>query len=167
MKHRSTRLPKSLLGGPRGPRGDQGLSAYGVWLQAGNTGTVDDFFGELSSNRPYIHLTRDGADGVFSIRMQNEISYGDEGVLIRRAGVYRADYFCPGTGAFCLLKNGVEVPASRFFGEESPWGMALVRVSVEEGPVRLQLQEEGKTEGRRGVFSVMRIGPVVAQEQKW
>ena len=30
--------------GPQGLKGEKGLSAYGVWLKAGHTGTKDDFF---------------------------------------------------------------------------------------------------------------------------
>lgn len=33
-----------------GPQGEQGLSAYQVWLNAGNTGTEQDFFNSLKGN---------------------------------------------------------------------------------------------------------------------
>jgi hypothetical protein len=37
--------------GDKGDTGDTGLSAYGVWLSAGNTGTIQDFISSLKGNQ--------------------------------------------------------------------------------------------------------------------
>lgn len=46
MESRSDYKPV-IIRGPRGQKGPQGLSAYGVWLMEGNVGTVEDFFNSL------------------------------------------------------------------------------------------------------------------------
>lgn len=45
--------------GPQGLKGEDGLSAYGVWLKAGHTGTKDDFFAFLRP-KPYIYTAKTG-----------------------------------------------------------------------------------------------------------
>lgn len=45
--------------GPKGLKGEDGLSAYGVWLKAGNTGTKEDFFAFLRP-KPYIYTAKTG-----------------------------------------------------------------------------------------------------------
>ena len=40
--------------GPRGPEGQTGKSAYEVWLDEGNTGSIEDFFASLSGGA-YTH----------------------------------------------------------------------------------------------------------------
>ena len=41
--------------GPKGLKGEDGLSAYGVWLKAGNTGTKEDFFRVFAAKALHIH----------------------------------------------------------------------------------------------------------------
>lgn len=38
----------SIPAGPRGEKGEQGLSAYEVWLAEGNVGTIEDFLDSLA-----------------------------------------------------------------------------------------------------------------------
>ena len=45
--------------GPQGLKGEKGLSAYGVWLKAGHTGTKDDFFSFLRP-KPYVYTAKTG-----------------------------------------------------------------------------------------------------------
>lgn len=45
--------------GPQGPKGEKGLSAYGVWLKAGHTGTKEDFFSFLRP-KPSVYMIKTG-----------------------------------------------------------------------------------------------------------
>ncbi len=45
--------------GPQGLKGDTGLSAYGVWLKAGHTGTTQDFLDALRP-KPVIYTAQFG-----------------------------------------------------------------------------------------------------------
>jgi hypothetical protein len=48
----------------RGPRGDDGLSAYEIWLSLGNTGTEEDFIESLRGERGSDGLNgQDGRNG--------------------------------------------------------------------------------------------------------
>lgn len=47
-------IAKVVTAGTRGPRGTDGKSAYELWLDDGNEGTVKDFFASLSGGA-YTH----------------------------------------------------------------------------------------------------------------
>ena len=168
MKNNQRQTPQGFLRGPRGQRGDTGLSAYGVWLNQGNTGTVEDFFSDLTANRPYIHLVKEEGQEGFTAHLRHDISFGEEGALIRQAGAYRALYFCPGADRFAIEKNGAVVPYSQFGAKDGSWGLAVFEVTLGELPARVRLVWSPAEESRRkkAILNLMRIGPVVAPGER-
>lgn len=48
-------ISQVVTAGTRGPRGVEGKSSYDVWLDQGNTGSIDDYFASLSGG----HYTHD------------------------------------------------------------------------------------------------------------
>ncbi|MBE5781090.1 MAG: hypothetical protein E7328_04640 [Clostridiales bacterium] len=155
-----TTIPSGFLRGPRGKRGDDGLSAYGVWLKAGNTGSVDDFFASLTP-RAYGHLIIE--EGAEPVRLADGVLVQNDCCRITKSGIYRAICFCRGEGSFYLTKNGKEAPHTRFNGSESPWGLGLITVLKEDLPCTIELVS---TKNRKRMLHLEWMGPVVAMAEK-
>lgn len=47
---------------------------------------MEDFFSDLTANRPYIHLVKEEGQEGFTAHLRHDISFGEEGALIRQAG---------------------------------------------------------------------------------
>ena len=98
---------------------------------------MEDFFSDLTANRPYIHLVKEEGQEGFTgqAHLRHDISFGEEGALIRQAGAYRALYFCPGADRFAIEKNGAVVPYAQFRREgRGSWGLAVFEVTLGELP---------------------------------
>lgn len=63
-----------------GPKGKDGLSAYEVWLENGNQGTIDDFFNSLkgADGGDYIHPDSHPADMIIETEEKQFISFNDK-----------------------------------------------------------------------------------------
>ena len=115
-----------------------------------------------------IHILKEEGQEGFTAHLRHDISFGEEGALIRQAGAYRALYFCPGADRFAIEKNGAVVPYSQFGAKDGSWGLAVFEVTLGELPARVRLVWSPAEESRRkkAILNLMRIGPVVAPGER-
>ena len=139
-----------IIRGPRGRRGADGLSAYGVWLKEGNTGTERDFLDAIAQCRQAFYLAEEeeqylcrGDAVAFSGRPQVEpdcIQIKGDRVALQREGIYSVRFSAASQGAvFGLRKNGKEIAHSRCAAEAAGCGFCCFCVERAELPAVLEI----------------------------
>jgi len=124
-----------LLRGPRGPRGDSGLSAYGVWLREGNMGTCRDFLDSLKAAHPYLYLCSSGKCIGRGIRACDKIS-----AQITQPGIYKTEFYCSSDEG-CVFCND-----SLLEGCSRKNGLGFAVFSVEEPPYIIRVSNVSDSE---------------------
>ena len=156
-----------IIRGPRGRRGADGLSAYGVWLREGNTGTEQDFLNAIAGRRQGFYLAEDAeqylyrGDAVaFFGRPQMEtdcVAIKGERIQLLREGIYCVRFFLAAKNAvFGLRKNGREIAQSRYMTETAGGGISCFKVERTELPATLELflaSERAHIQGTDGAMT--------------
>ena len=126
------------LRGPAGPRGYDGLSAYGVWLKEGNAGTPEDFLTSLKTGGRFAYVLHTGGQTVApggNILLKPRVSRGIEGapggVVIQKPGSFLIRYYiCAKTGVFAVHTNGLEAPATRFAAHDGIFAVCAIEIAT-------------------------------------
>lgn len=131
--------------GPEGPRGPEGLSAYGVWLAEGNVGTAEDFLASLKLGGRFALAMHTGGQQVAAganVALLPRASRGIEcrdGILrITSPGGYFIRYYAAADyGAFAIRINGLEASGTRFTAQGGAF--AVTAIEVADAPAEVQL----------------------------
>ena len=133
MKTRARPKALPLLRGPRGFRGSDGLSAYGVWLRQGNIGTEADFFRTIAQKPPFAYLHR----GARCFELSDRIAViAPLTAVLLHPGLYRVEY----TGKQCRLAWEKEPSDSAvYFSQNENDGCCVFYLSSAQAPTKLSL----------------------------
>ena len=110
-----TRPKPLLLRGPMGCRGANGLSAYGVWLQCGHQGSVEDFLHWLKPSPDialYNHLGGQSLQPGLDICLLPTNRTQPNPCCLSRDGQYFAQFYARSNGpaVVSLYANDREIP---------------------------------------------------------
>ena len=117
-----------------GPRGEPGLSAYGVWLKEGNCGTVDDFLHALQRDRQLLLLHSGGQlvkplSSVSLMHMTGQL----------RTGCYIAQWMLwAGEGTCALFVEGGEQNNTRFAARGVLHAVCTLRIFSPQSTVEIK-----------------------------
>lgn len=133
------------LRGPEGPRGPEGLSAYGVWLAEGNVGTAQQFLASLKMGGRFAlvmhcggQLALPGQKLALTGKAARGISCSEGGVKVTQPGSFFIRYYASSReGTYAIYINGIEAPGTRFKANGAAFAVTAVEVASTPAEITL------------------------------
>lgn len=118
----------------RGARGMPGLSAYGLWLEQGNQGDVEQFFLSIAAHREilYIHSGGQYVPPGASVQLQHMAGRTKPGRYIVQYMINAYD------GIFSLCVDGREAAHSRYCARNFVHGLCAVHIMQNNAAITIK-----------------------------